>query len=423
MELRAVPSPVRSARGLTKRRSQAGAPVPERSTAVRVGFAGLLALAATYGLGRQAYGLFVPWFQAEFSLGLDVIGYVAGAAQLGYLVATVATGAIEARFGPRLPVVAGCVLLAAGAVLVATAQTGVPFAVGVILAGTSAGGAWAPFSDVVAERVPKGRRRRALALVNAGSPAGLLIASLLVALMGSSWRLAWASFAVVGLASAVVNAVVLPSSAPDRTTRTRHGWAGLLAPAARRLFAVAALASMTSGAYFAYAPEAAQAAGLPPWIGAAMWGALGLSGGIVGALGGEIASRFSLGPPLAVTWLGMAFALASILVIAGTPAGALGSAALFGAAFTAGYAFIAMWSQEVFPERPTTGFTATIVCIAAGFALGPVLYGVVATFLGRPLAPLVAAVPAIVAAVLSVAPPVRPPSPQALLRSLEPRRS
>ena len=380
--------------------------MPERST-VRVGLAGLLALAATYGLGRQAYGLFVPDFRAEFTIGLDTVGYVAGAAQLGYLLATVATGVIEARFGPRLPVVAGCVLLAVGAVLVATAQTTVPLAVGVILAGTSAGGAWAPFSDAVAERVPEGRRRRALALVNAGSPAGLLIASLLVAVTGSSWRLAWVAFALVGVAAAAVNAVVLPSGAPDRVNAAGQGWSGLMAPAAVRLFVVAALASMTSGAYFAYAPEAAQAAGLPTWIGAAMWGALGLSGLAVGAFGGEIADRFALGRPLAVTWLALAAALASLQAVAGTPAGALASAAVFGVAFTTGFAFIAMWSQEVFPDRPTTGFTATIVCIAAGFALGPVLYGVVATSAGRAVAPLAAAVPALAAAVLSVVPPGR----------------
>ncbi|MDZ7706720.1 MAG: MFS transporter [Trueperaceae bacterium] len=380
--------------------------MPERST-VRVGLAGLLALAATYGLGRQAYGLFVPWFRTEFAIGLDTIGYVAGAAQLGYLVATVATGVIEARFGPRLPVVAGCVLLAVGAVLVATAQTTAPFAIGMILAGTSAGGAWAPYSDAIAEQVPRGRQRRALALVNAGSPVGLLIASLLVAVTGSSWRLAWAAFAFVGLAAAAVNAAVLPSGAPVRATRAGYGWAGLVAPAALRLFAVAALASMTSGAYFAYAPEAAQAAGLPTWIGAAMWGALGLGGGVVGAFGGEIADRFALGRPLAVTWLGLVAALASLLAFAGTPAGALGSAAAFGVAFTTGFAFIAMWSQKVFPGRPTTGFTATIVCIAAGFAVGPVLYGVVATSLGRPLATVAAAAPAVLAAVLSVVPPGR----------------
>jgi predicted MFS family arabinose efflux permease len=380
--------------------------MPERST-VRVGLAGLLALAATYGLGRQAYGLFVPSFRAEFAIGLDVVGYVAGAAQFGYLLATVATGAIEARYGPRLPVVAGCVLLAAGAVLVATAQTTTAFALGVILAGTSAGGAWAPFSDTVAERVPQGRRRRALALVNAGSPVGLLIASLLVAVTGSAWRVAWTVFALVGLVAAAVNAVVLPSGAPDREKGARHGWSGLVAPAALRLFAVAALASVTSGAYFAYAPEAAQAAGLPPWIGAAMWGALGLSGGAVGLFGGEIADRFALSRLLSVTWLGLAAALASLLAVAGTPAGALLSAATFGVTFTIGFAFIAMWSQEVFPDRPTTGFTATIVCIAAGFALGPVLYGVVATSLGRPLAPVAAAVPAVLAAVLSAVSRIR----------------
>ena len=380
--------------------------MPERST-VRVGVAGLLALAATYGLGRQAYGLFVPVFRAEFALGLDGVGYLAGAAQLGYLTATVATGVIEARFGPRLPVVAGCVLLAVGAVLVATAGSTVPLAVGVILAGTSAGGAWAPFSDAVAARVPRGRQRRALALVNAGSPVGLVIAAVLVAVTGSAWRLAWATFAVVGLAAAAVNAAVLPSGAPDRMARAPHGWAGLVDPAALRLFVVAALASMASGAYFAYAPEAAQTAGLPAWIGPAMWGALGLSGFAVGAFGGEIANRFALGWPLAITWLGLAAAVASLRTQVGTSAGALGSAAAFGAAFTTGFAFIAMWSQKVFPDRPTTGFTATIVCIAAGFAVGPVLYGVVATSMGRPAAPLVAAVPAVVAAVASVVPPAR----------------
>ncbi|MEX2501722.1 MAG: hypothetical protein WD336_05050, partial [Trueperaceae bacterium] len=98
---------------------------------------------------------------------------------------------------------------------------------------------------------------------------------------------------------------------------------------------------------------------------------------------------------------------AFLQVVAGTMAGALGSAAVFGVAFATGYAFVAMWSQEVFPDRPTTGFTVTIVCIAAGFVVGPILFGVVATVLGRPLAPVVAAVPAVVAAILSVAPPQR----------------
>ena len=123
----------------------------------RVGLAGLLALVATYAIGRQAFGLFVPRFRDEFGLSLDVLGFYASGAQAGYLVATVATGVLTARFGPRVPVVSGSLLLAVGAATMATAPGPVLLAMGVVAAGTSAGGAWAPFSDAVAYKVPTGR--------------------------------------------------------------------------------------------------------------------------------------------------------------------------------------------------------------------------------------------------------------------------
>src|SRR6056297_2385731 len=104
----------------------------------RVGGAGLLALVATYGIGRQAYGLFVPTFRDEFGLSLDVLGFYASAAQGGYLVATVATGVVTARYGPRVPVVSGCLLLAVGAATMASASGPAVLAVGVVAAGASA---------------------------------------------------------------------------------------------------------------------------------------------------------------------------------------------------------------------------------------------------------------------------------------------
>jgi len=105
-----------------------------------VGLAGMLALVATYGIGRQAYGLFVPILGDEFGLSLDVLGFYASAAQAGYLIATVATGVLTARFGPRLPVVAGCLLLAVGAAMIAWAPGPILLAVGIVAAGTSADG-------------------------------------------------------------------------------------------------------------------------------------------------------------------------------------------------------------------------------------------------------------------------------------------
>jgi predicted MFS family arabinose efflux permease len=366
------------------------------SESSRVGLAGLVALVATYGIGRQAYGLFVPRFREEFGLSLDVLGFYASAAQAGYLVATVATGVLTARFGPRVPVVSGCLLLAAGAATTATAPGPLLLAVGIVAAGTSAGGSWGPFSDAVALQVPSSGRRRALALVNAGAPVGLVVASVLVLVAGDRWRAVWWGFALIGLVAAAASWMVLPASAagPDDEA-ARPGFWWFLNGRSVRLLLVTLGISITSGAYFAYAPDTAQDAGLGGWIGPAMWAVLGIAGTAVGVFGGGIADRFGLRGPLAAMLALVGASTVMLLIAPGSVPAALSSAALFGVGFTTGFALVVIWSQRVFSDRPTTGFTLVIVCSAVGFIVGPSLFGVLATHVGRSVALLTAAAPAL----------------------------
>lgn len=278
-------------------------------------------------------------------------------------------------------------------------------ALGVVAAGTSAGGAWAPFSDAVAAQVPPAGRRRALALVNAGSPLGLVVASGFLLVAGDRWRAVWWAFAVVGLvAAAAAWRVLEPDGAARPSTRPRLGLRWFLNARSVRLFAVTFGVSVTSGAYFAYAPDTAQDAGLAAWIGPAMWAALGGTGALVGVFGGGIADRFGLRGPLAVTSVAVGVSTLVVLVAPGSIVGALGSAALFGVGFTVVFALLVMWSQQVFDDRPTTGFTVAIVVAAAGFIVGPGLFGVLATQLGRPVALVVLAVPALLVVLV---PPAR----------------
>lgn len=380
------------------------------SQSFRLGGAGLLALVATYGIGRQAYGLFVPTFRQEFGLSLDVLGFYASAAQAGYLVTTVLTGIATARYGPRVPVVSGCLLLAIGAAVTATAPGPALLAVGVIAAGTSAGGAWAPFSDAVGTQVPPAGRRRALALVNAGSPVGLMVASGLVLLAGDRWRAVWWGFAATGLvAAAAAWRVLAPTTVGPAVERARPSLGWFINQRSVRLFAVTLGVSVTSGAYFAYAPDTAQDLGLAAWIGPAMWAALGAAGATVGVFGGGIANRYGLRWPLAAMVVLVGASTLMLLAPASVMA-ALGSAALFGVGFTTGFALLVMWSQEVFDDRPTTGFTLAIVFIAAGFVIGPSLFGVLATHISRPVALLAAAAPALFVALV-------PPSHEDRLRA------
>ncbi len=369
-----------------------------QSETARVGAAGLLALVATYGIGRLAYGLFVPTFRTEFGLSVDMLGFYSSAAQAGYLVATVIAGALTARFGPRVPVVSGCVLLAVGAAVTASASGPILLAVGVTLAGTSAGGSWAPFSDAVAAQVPASGKRRALALVNAGSPVGLMVASGLVLGNGDRWRAVWWTFAAMGLLAAVASWRVLsPHAVVTPPDRRRPGPRWFLTGRSMRLFAVAMGISITSGAYFAYAPDTAQDAGLGTWIGPAMWTALGAAGATVGAFGGGIANRFGLRRPLAGLLMLVGGSSLLLLAAPGSVSAALLSAALFGIGFSTGFALIVIWSQQVFADRPTIGFTVTIVFVATGFIVGPSVFGVLATSISRPAALLAAACPALLA--------------------------
>lgn len=366
-----------------------------------VGGAGLLALVATYGIGRQAYGLFVPRFREEFGLSLDVLGFYASAAQAGYLVATVVAGVLTARFGPRVPVVSGCLLLALGAAMTASAPGPVLLAVGIAAAGTSAGGTWGPFSDAAEVQVPSSGRRRALALANAGSPVGLVVASVLVLVAGDRWRAVWWAFALLGLVAATVSWKVLaPDPAGPVHDRARPGLGWFVNARSIRLLAVTLGISITSGAYFAYAPDTAQDAGLAAGIGPAMWAALGIAGAAVGAFGGGIANRCGLRWPLAATHVLVGGSTVLLLLAPGSVIAALGSAALFGVGFTTGFALVVIWSQQVFHDRPTTGFTLVIVCSAAGFIVGPSVFGVLATHVGRPVALLTAAVPALLVALV-----------------------
>ena len=376
----------------------------------RVGLSGMLALVATYALGRQAFGLFVPRFREEFGLSLDVLGFYASAAQAGYLVATVATGVLTARYGPRVPVVAGCLLLAAGAATMASAPGPLLLAVGVIAAGTSAGGAWAPFSDAVAYKVPTEQTRRALALVNAGSPVGLVVASVMVLVAGDGWRLVWWGFAAVGLFAALIAWTVLAPEGEVQAPvhrRPRLGW--FLNPRSLRMLAVAHGISITCGAYFAYAPVTAQDAGLDSWIGPVMWASLGIAGASVGAFGGSIANRYGVRRPLAVMLVLISTSFLLLLFLPGSMAAALASAGLFGVGFTTGFALLVMWSQHVYRDRPATGFTLAIVFIAAGFIVGPTLFGLLATRFGGDVALLVTATPALLVALI-------PPKPENRLK-------
>lgn len=358
----------------------------------QLGAAGLSAVAVAYGFARYGYGLFLPALRDEFDLSTELLGLIASGSYVFYLITLMLTGVLAARVGPRVLVVAGGLSAATGTAMVAVAPNTAILTAGVLIAASSSGWTWAPFSDAVARMVPPKRKSRTLAMISTGTAFGLVVAGPLALLAGSGWRIAWLAFAGIALVVAAWNAWLLPAGAhlDARGRLPRLSWSWFVCPRSRPLFVVAFCYGLVAAFFYTYAADLVQASGLPPASGPLLWAAIGLAG-TSGVVTGDLVERF-----------GLRRVLATCLVLLGGATALLGafpaswtimmlSALIYGAAYMPVSALLVVWSSNVFPDQPSTGFSATVLSLAVGSIVGPALLGALAGQLGLSMAFLVTA--------------------------------
>ena len=162
---------------------------------------GTALVAATYGLVRLAYGLFLPDIQAALDLGDRAAGYISSGGSLAYCLGALV--GLVAATRPRLLVVGALVTASGGAAGMALATDTAWFAALAVLSSAGAGLASPGLVAIVARNVPVVRRDRAQAVVNSGTGPGLVAAGVLALVLLPEWRLAFAVSAVLTAAAAV----------------------------------------------------------------------------------------------------------------------------------------------------------------------------------------------------------------------------
>jgi predicted MFS family arabinose efflux permease len=368
--------------------------------------AGLLAIAVAFGFARYGYGLFVPEFRDTFDLSTEVVGFIAAGAYASYLAALLVTGALVARVGPRLPVVIGGLSAAAGMAMIALAANTPMLVAGVLLAATSPGWSWAPFSDAVARMIDAESQNRTLSIITTGTTFGILVAGPAALAAGGEWRGVWIGFAVVALAVTAWNALLLPKGPhcnrdeEESAAQPELRWRWFIGPRSMRLFAVAISFGFAGTVYWTYAVDLISlAGGFPPSAGPLLWTVVGITG-IAGVATGDVISRLGLRLTLvaALTALGVATGLIALAPMSWVALGI--SAALFGSSFMALSALLVTWTSTVFPDQPGTGFSATQVFLAVGTITGPAIMGVVAGRFGMETAFIVTALLALLTALV-----------------------
>ncbi|MGW2103965.1 YbfB/YjiJ family MFS transporter [Streptomyces olivaceoviridis] len=377
----------------------------------QVGGVGVAAQAVAYGFARYGYGLFLPSLRDRFGLSTSVLGLVNSVSYSGYLLALVTVGALVSRLGPRPMVIPAGVSAGIGMVTVAVARSTWVLVVGLVVAGMASGFSWAPFSDTADRLLPDRTRERVMALIPSGTAFGVTVAGpLALAARGANWRYAWIGFALVASSMAWYAARVLPAGRHRGDAGGNGGGHAVTArwflrPAAVLLYVTAFVYGVIGAFYWAFAVEAvSDAAGEGSPVAPLFWTLMGLAG-LSSVFAGAFFLRLGLRLGQAVLFLALSAAIALLGLAPDALGPVIASALLYGPAFMATSSLLALWSYRVFPEQPSTGFSATVLALGLGTLTGPATLGAVADHYSLRAGFLVAAAVALIS--LAFRPPAR----------------
>jgi predicted MFS family arabinose efflux permease len=349
--------------------------------AIGVGAGGAAVVGVAFGMARYAYGLTLPDVRSEFGLSELLLGLIASGTFAGYLVGLVSVPIVSARRGPRAPTTVGAVCGVVGAATVALAPSPWILAAGAVLSGSAAGWVWAPYSDIVAEVVPRRQQPTLLAVITTGTSLGLVVLAVLALLSTlTSWRLTWAGIAVAAAVAALLNLHAVPQLdawGRDRGAARRPPWRRATIPIL--VYAVLYFAAITI--YFTYATEAARNGGLDRSAAPLVFAAVGV-GGLVGVRTGRMAR--AVGSP--AVGVGSVLVVSGALLLLGLGHTSLPltlvSALLLGMGYMVGSSLLAIWTAQVVPDRPGDGFTLALVVGAITSIAAPAAMGALIPVLG-----------------------------------------
>ena len=333
-------------------------------------------IAATYGLVRLAYGLFLPDVRAELSFGSTTAGLISTGASLLYC-AGAAIGFLAAARHPRRLVAGATATAALGAAGMAAAQQTAIFAVFAVVGSAGAGLASPGLVSIVRRHARGGDDSRGQAVVNAGTGPGLVAAGVLALVLLPDWRTAWF---VVAAFTLLAGAAVLASDR-TRTGAGRTSSRGTRLPPAswfadhRAIVAAAFLMGAASAAMWNFGRTVLVDAGASDEISVLAWTALGIGGT---AVIGTARPMSLLHPRTAwiVTSLTITIASAVFGLAPGSTIVALVACGAFGWGYTAATGALIAWTTRIDAARASAGTSLLFVILIAGQAVGATIVGV-----------------------------------------------
>ena len=397
-------------------------------------FMGLLTTIAAHGFGRMSYTIILPAMKDGLSFNYTQLGLLGTGNFIGYLTMAIVGGFLAARFGTRIIITAGLVLMGITMILTGLAQS-FEFAFAMrLLTGLGNGAAFVPAMALGSAWFTMKKRGFATGIVSGGIGAGTLISGLTVppilSVFGASgWRFSWY---ILGGAVLLISAVVFQfvRSNPqekglDQVGSENSDAAQSDAPATTKVSApkwtvtVKSIIKMGSVWYLGavyfffglsyiiymvfFAAYLVKEIGLSQEWAGGLWALVGGLSIFCGVIWGKISDLLgrSRGAALAYLVLGLSYILYALIKV---PFGFYLSAILFGlTAWSIPTIMAAAAGDFVGPRLAPAGLGFVTLFFGIGQALGPALGGYLADLSGSFTLPfLIAGVISLIGMVLSL---------------------
>ena len=171
--------------------------------------AGTLAVFSALGLARFGYSVLLPPMQSGLGLDNSQAGVLASANLIGYLVMALAGGALASRFGARIVVSAGLVVIGIGMIMTGLSEGFTSAALWRAVTGVGSGAANIAVMGMWATWFPPAKRGLASGIAVTGSAfamigTGSLVPPLLARSGANGWQFCWQIFGGLSLAIALI---------------------------------------------------------------------------------------------------------------------------------------------------------------------------------------------------------------------------
>lgn len=352
---------------------------------------GTCTIAATYGLVRLAYGLFLPDIQHELGLDPASAGYISSGSSLVYCAAA-ATGFLWSQ-QPRLLIAAAGTTAVAGVWGMASTHDVALFGIFAVLSSAGAGFA-SPAMVAVAQRgIRPVRVDTAQSVINAGTGPGLVAAGALALTLQPAWRTAWALVGILTVSIVSVMFVLTMVAVAPRAATTHDGPRGLSRAwltMHRRAIASAICMGAGSSAVWTYGRSLLVDSGSQSSQGTIVtWIALG-----IGATAVIPTSRLMAHRAPTTAWtlscLVLAATILTLTLATSSTVATMIACALFGWGFTAGTSALISWTTVLSPENAAAGTALLFIALVLGQAVGSSVLGAAIASSGYTTAFLVA---------------------------------